>query len=140
MVDLTEDQVRDSSKDILGFYDSTDAISGTGQLTTFNKLGFKGISDKPDGWYLPYNKNDVAIIFEAKASKIDIRKYLFEIKKNCDIALKKYKKVIGIIYNGNEIIVLKNNIEIPVVQELQEKNIIFLCLIIILLIKKGFIH
>lgn len=50
----TEDQVRDYAKDVLGFEDDDDNVTqGTGQITTFNQLGFKGYSDKPDGWYLP---------------------------------------------------------------------------------------
>ena len=59
----TEDQVRDYAKEILGFDEIEESINqGTGQITTFNQLGFKGYSDKPDGWYLPKNMNDVAII------------------------------------------------------------------------------
>ncbi|MDN5055702.1 hypothetical protein, partial [Aliarcobacter butzleri] len=58
----TEDQVRDEAKLILGFNEVEKSIhQGTGQITTFNQLGFKGINDKPDGWYLPKNINDVAI-------------------------------------------------------------------------------
>lgn len=30
-------------------------------------LGFKRFSDKSDGWYLPKNMNDVAIILETKS-------------------------------------------------------------------------
>ena len=39
----TEDQVRDGAKITLGF-DKTEAKvqQGTGQITTFNQLGFKG--------------------------------------------------------------------------------------------------
>lgn len=50
----TEDEVRDSAKILLGF-DKVEANvkQGTGQITTFNQLGFKGIIDKPDGWYFP---------------------------------------------------------------------------------------
>lgn len=53
---LTEDAVRDKARDILGLKDKKNAKAGVGQLTTFNQLGFAGISDKPDGWYLPDNK------------------------------------------------------------------------------------
>lgn len=67
----TEDQVRNEAGITLGFIDSsgnnveTSAfIAGVGQLTTFIQLGsrlgttdFNGISDKPDGWCLPYNQN-----------------------------------------------------------------------------------
>ena len=59
---LTEDEVRDSCKLSLGFDKPEPSVKqGTGQLTTFNKLGIKGDNNKPDGWYLPNNKNDVAI-------------------------------------------------------------------------------
>ena len=50
----TEDEVRDSAKIQLGFDKVEDNVKqGTGQITTFNQLGFKGVIDKPDGWYLP---------------------------------------------------------------------------------------
>ena len=69
----TEDQVRDSAKIILGFDDYERGVKqGTGQITTFNQLGFVGILDKPDGWYLPDNKSEVAIILETKAETVDI--------------------------------------------------------------------
>lgn len=56
----TEDKVRDYAKVVLGFDESEDNVNqGTGQITTFNQLGFKGYSDKSDGWYLPKNMNDV---------------------------------------------------------------------------------
>ena len=59
----TEDQVRDYAKLVLGFDEAEENIDqGTGQITTFNQLGFKGYSDKPDGWYLLKNINDIAII------------------------------------------------------------------------------
>lgn len=45
----TEDQVRDSAKIILGFDVAEAKVQqGTGQITTFNQLGFTGINDKPD--------------------------------------------------------------------------------------------
>lgn len=50
MVIKTEDQVRDEAKIILKFDKEEKNIQqGTGQITTFNQLGFKGINDKPDG-------------------------------------------------------------------------------------------
>ncbi len=110
----TEDQVRDSAKIILGF----DAIEskiqqGTGQITTFNQLGFKGINDKPDGWYLPDDHNMPAIILETKSESEDIslQKWADELIKNCDIAATKYKQVVGILYNGIDTRTFKNNIE-----------------------------
>ena len=122
MINMTEDEVRDMASKILKFENSENVKSGVGQLTTFNQLGFKGIVDKPDGWYLPDNKELVAIILETKASKINIENYIDEIEKNCSIALKKYNKVIGIIYNGENIKVFKNNEEIQTVSELQNKE------------------
>ena len=45
------------AKQILGFdRPEKDVEQGTGQIKTFNQLGFKGINDKPDGWYLPKDK------------------------------------------------------------------------------------
>ena len=45
----TEDKVRDEAKIILGFDDDESNVKqGTGQITTFNQLGFKGDSNKPD--------------------------------------------------------------------------------------------
>lgn len=67
---LTEDEVRDLARSILGFGDREGVRSGVGQLTTFNQLGFLGVADKPDGWYLPNNRADVAIVLETKASTI----------------------------------------------------------------------
>lgn len=68
----TEDEVRDTAKLILGFDKQEKGIQqGTGQVTTFNQLGFKGIIDKPDGWYLPDDLNTPAIILESK-SRIQI--------------------------------------------------------------------
>ena len=60
---MTEDAVRDLAREALGLVDSEIARAGVGQLTTFNQLGFPGVADKPDGWYLPNNKNEVAVVF-----------------------------------------------------------------------------
>lgn len=124
MEQFTEDQVRDKAKEILGFENSENAISGVGQLTSFIKLGFKGVNDRPDGWYLPKNINDVAIILETKNSKVDISKKecIDEILKNIKITLQKYKKVVGILYNGTDVIVFKNLEKTKVVQNLQKKE------------------
>lgn len=110
----TEDQVRDSAKIILGFDVVEDKIQqGTGQITTFNQLGFKGIIDKPDGWYLPDDHNIPSIILETKseAEDISLQKWVDELVKNCNIVATKYKQVVGILYNGIDIRVFKNNIE-----------------------------
>ena len=110
----TEDQVRDSAKLILGFDAIEDKIKqGTGQITTFNQLGFKGINDKPDGWYLPEDHNIPAIVLETKSETEDIslQKWVDELIKNCNIVATKYTQVVGILYNGVDIRVFKNNIE-----------------------------
>lgn len=122
MEELTEDQVRDKARKILKFENSEEAISGVGQLTSFNQLGFSGVAYRPDGWYLPKNTNSVAIILEAKPTKIKIDNYIDELEKNINVVLKKYKKVIGILYNGVDIIVYKNNKRISTVNELQNKE------------------
>ena len=99
----TEDVIRDLARDILGLKDSEKAKAGTGQLTTFNQLGFEGVLDKPDGWYLPKNLNDVALVLETKASKISLgNSQVKEVIKNIKVLQTKYKKVIGILFNGQE--------------------------------------
>lgn len=120
----TEDEIREMAGYILGFKEKIKNVkAGVGQLTTFNQLGFKGINDKPDGWYLPDNTNDPAIILEAKSSLVELKdKQVEEIKKNCTIALTKYKNVIGILYNGYDIKVFRNNNEIKAINELQNKE------------------
>lgn len=112
----TEDQVRDEAKLILGFDAEEKGIQqNTGQLTTFKQLGFSvGTSDRPDGWYLPEKKHEVAIILETKAEKEDIskQKWVDELFKNMRITRTKYEKVVGILYNGIDIRVFKNYEEV----------------------------
>lgn len=124
----TEDQVRNEAGITLGFLDShgnnvetSNFISGAGQLTTFVQLGsrlgttdFNGVCDKPDGWFLPYNQNEVAIVLETKSEKEDISKdkWKNELLKNIDILNKHYSKVAGILYNGNDIRVFMNDDEV----------------------------
>ena len=128
---LTEDVVRNMAKDILTLISDDKAISDVGQLTTFNILSkvmnipaFEGVSDKPDGWYLPYNHNETAIIVEAKNSDInlDLAKFVEEIRKNCSITMKYYNNVIGILYNGYETRVFLNNKPMDSPNELQDKE------------------
>ncbi len=109
---LTEDAVRDKARDILGLKDKKNAKAGVGQLTTFNQLGFAGISDKPDGWYLPDNKNEVAVVLEAKASRISLGKaQVDEVLKNVRIVQKQYENAVGILYNGEDTRVFKGESE-----------------------------
>lgn len=106
----TEDEIRDSAKKILGFDEKEPNIKqGTGQITTFNQLGFKGISDKPDGWYLPSDTQDVALILEAKSEKENIfsEKHYAELVKNVEITSQQYKRIVGILYNGTDIRLIK---------------------------------
>ncbi|MGN1341850.1 MAG: class I SAM-dependent DNA methyltransferase [Bacilli bacterium] len=119
---LTEDVVRDMAGKILEFENEKGIQSGVGQLTTFNQLGFKGISGKPDGWYLPDNSEDTAIILETKNSNQALQNYLYELEKNCNIVLTKYKKVVGILYNGYETVVTKNNETIDASEKLENKK------------------
>ena len=107
---LTEDEVRDIARDALNLYDSADAKSGVGQLTKFNKLGFKGNNNAPDGWYLPNDLFYPAIVLETKNSneKLDKKETIGEILRNISIVQSKYKNVIGILFNGYEIAVYKN--------------------------------
>lgn len=112
----TEDEVRDDAKIILGLNQTEPNIQqGTGQITTFNRLGFKGVNDKPDGWYFPKGKNEVAIVLETKSEAEDLQvdKWVDELRKNITIAKKKYSRIIGILYNGIDIRVFKTAPKIP---------------------------
>ena len=120
--EMTEDEVRDLAGRILKFENTDKAQSGVGQLTSFNQLGFNGIKDRPDGWYLPKNIEEPAIILETKNSNQKLENFLDEVIKNCDIVSTKYNKVIGILYNGIDVIVLKNNEVIETVNTLQNKD------------------
>lgn len=127
----TEDQVRDSAKIILGFDAVEEKIQqGTGQITTFNQLGFKGVNDKPDGWYLPDNHNTPAIILETKseAEDITLQKWVNELEKNCNIVLTQYKEVVGILYNGISVRVFKNNIEVTEVANVLQNKAYYISL------------
>lgn len=121
----TEDQVRDDANNILGFKDTETAQAGVGQLTSFSKLGFKGdgANYRPDGWYLPNETAFPAIILEVKKEDCDLKQpQINELLKNCDVAHSKYKDVIGILYNGIDILVYKNGELLPDEKELHNKE------------------
>ena len=116
-IKVYEDEVRDGyiddskfipgAKQILGFDKPEDNVQkGTGQICTFKQLGFncKKNNHKPDGWYLPKNINDVAIILETKSKQEDLsnQKHVDELLENVEIANTKYRHVVGILYNGIE--------------------------------------
>lgn len=106
---LTEDQVREMAGRILGLENTDTAISGVGQITSFNQLGFRGIKDRPDGWYLPNEKSFPAIILEAKSEITSIKDvHKDELLKNLSIVEKKYKNHIGLLYNGINVEIYKN--------------------------------
>lgn len=113
----TEDQVRNEADKILGFNKVEPGIQqGTGQITTFNQLGFTNHelkNHKPDGWYLPDN-NGTAIILETKASNINLdnQQWVDELLTNCKVVGTKHKNVVGILHNGNDTrIFLDGNLE-----------------------------
>lgn len=121
----TEDQVRDDANKILGLKDTETALAGVGQLTSFAKLGFKGegANYRPDGWYLPNETNFPAIILEVKKEDCDLKQaQIDEVLKNCRVAHIKYKNVIGILYNGIDILVYKNEEIVPGEKELHNKE------------------
>lgn len=123
---MTEDQVRLQADSILGLSDKASEVKqGTGQITTFNQLGFPGVNDKPDGWYLPDNKTMPAIIAEFKSSEQDLGNdcWVQELKKNVDIVHPQYDKCIGILYNHDDIRVFINNVELDSVStKLEHKS------------------
>lgn len=119
---LTEDQVRTKAKNITG--------CDFGQVTTFKtifndissleikqlnskleeKYQIKNISSlKPDGWYLPQDKNKPAIMFELKAGdkKLHYEDLVNQLKKYMHVTATRYKRVIGILYNGEDIRIFK---------------------------------
>lgn len=122
----TEDEVRDADKFALGLNKEEEKVKqGTGQLTTFNQLGFSGINDKPDGWYIPDNTNAVAILLETKNSNEDIEspKYIKEIQKNCIVLMNHgYSKVVGILHNGYKTLGFLNNEPLDIPNEIQNKQ------------------
>ena len=128
---MTEDEVRNSATKILGFDDDEKGVKqGTGQITTFNQLGFSGINDKPDGWYLPDDAGKVAIILETKSGAEDISKakWLNELLKNIDIVSKRYSKTVGILYNGTNIRAFKNRTEVKDISDSLENKAYYIAL------------
>ncbi len=121
---MTEDEVRTEAAEILGLCNTDKCISGVGQLTTFNQLGFRGVSDKPDGWHFPATKVEPAIILETKSSDKDLSKpeWVKELQKNVDIAKRKYDKVIGILYNGCDTVVYKDGQKLDLPNQLFAKE------------------
>ncbi len=120
---MTEDKVRDKAGKILAFKDTESAISGVGQITTFNQLGFSGINDRPDGWYLPNEKSFPAIILEAKSETTDLKQiHIDELLKNTKIVEIKYKNNIEILYNGFIVKIYKNGVFLQDEDELKNKE------------------
>lgn len=120
---MTEDKVRESAGKILGFKDTDTAISGVGQITSFNQLGFIGVKDRPDGWYLPNEKTFPAIILEAKSEKTTFKNpHIDELLKNTTIIETKYKKHIGLLYNGNTVQIYKDGVFLREETELKNKE------------------
>ena len=123
---LGEDKIRDRAREILGFYDTETAQSDVGQITTFNDLGFSGVKDRPDGWYFPNEKSFPAIILEVKSNSTVLKQsHIDELLKNCKIAHSKYQHVIGILYNGDDTIVFKDEVRLTNETSLHNKEHFF---------------
>lgn len=126
---MTEDEVRDKAKIILGFDKiENGVVQGTGQITTFNQLGFDGCRGKPDGWYLPIDTSYPSIVLETKSGQEDIRKEKWEkeLFRNIDVLAKRYSKIIGILYNGQDVRVFKGKIELEgISKNLEHKSYYF---------------
>lgn len=119
---LTEDQVRDLAREALGLdkIDASEALAGVGQLTSFNALNFPRVADRPDGWYLPTNTKDVAFVLETKSTRTKLgQKHIDELKKNIRILQTRYEKVVGILFNGEDVRVFKGEEEIQAPDTLQ---------------------
>tara|TARA_X000000950_G_C13891668_1_gene651144 strand:+ start:92 stop:2377 length:2286 start_codon:yes stop_codon:yes gene_type:complete len=120
---MTEDQVRDKAGKILDFQDTETAKSGVGQITSFNQLGFKGVKDRPDGWYLPNEKSFPSIVLETKSETTKLNQaHTDELLKNIKIVSRKYKDNIGILYNGDHVKIYKNGNFLRDEDELKNKE------------------
>ena len=132
---LNEDIVRTKMSKQLGFAEipvvngGSDLQQGVGQQTSFKQLGFncEGSNYRPDGWYLPKDTNEVAIVCEAKSSDKDIKCNDKQISKYIAVVKTKYKNVIGIIYNGVDVNVYKNSLSLSLAlaNELHNKEFYF---------------
>ena len=119
----TEDQVRDIAKTKLHLEETESAKAGVGQLTSFNQLGFRGIKDRPDGWYLPNETHYPALVLEVKGSNIKMGdKEREELLKNIRIVQTRYKHVVGLLYNGYELEVYIDGEPIAEKDELMDKE------------------
>lgn len=99
--------MREYAEYILGFEDTETVLSGTGQVKTFNQPVFmRSQTNLTAG--ISRITHYPAIILEAKATDVKLEKHTAEFQKNCNITATKYKNVVGILYNGYEIIVFKN--------------------------------
>ncbi len=81
---------------------------------------------KPDGWYLPKNFNDIAIILETKAldkRANDLEKEKNQLFKYLEVVKTKYTKAIGILYNGEDTLVYNHELkQVKEVKELFDKS------------------
>ena len=120
---LTEDEVRDKARLKLHLEETESAVAGVGQLTSFNQLGFQGVKDRPDGWYLPRETHFPALVLEVKASNVKLSdKERGELLKNVKIVSSRYQHVIGLLYNGFEVEVYKDGELIDSERELFDKE------------------
>lgn len=109
---MTEDQVRKQADRILDMEHRPNTTSGTGQITSFKQLGFKGFKGAPDGWYLPDNTNDVAVVFEFKSTSHTLNQTVeTELLRNIRVFNSRYPKTVGVMHNGDQTRVYKNGVE-----------------------------
>ena len=119
----TEDQVRDMARARLHLEETESALAGVGQLTSFNQLGFRGVKDRPDGWYLPNETHYPALVLEVKGSNVNLgNKEREELKKNIRIVKTHYEHVVGLLYNGYELEVYKDDERMVEETELMDKE------------------
>ena len=119
----TEDQVRDLARTKLHLGESESAKAGVGQLTSFNQLGFSGVKDRPDGWYLPNETHYPALVLEVKGSNVKLGDAeRAELLKNIRIVQTRYNHVAGILFNGYELEVYKDGERVPGEVELMDKE------------------